>query len=440
MIRSTQVTRRIVTTFRRNVATRIGTSLHGGVGQQSDVEMIATHARWQSQTLSHCRNFTTNTTTTNSNNSNTNNMQDEYGAMDDAGHTYTTHNFRLESGQILEQAQLRYQTYGDPNNPCLVICHALTGNASLHTWWSDMLGSGRPLNTDHYFVVCCNLLGSCYGSTNPTSINPVTQQPYGMDFPKVTVQDNVRLQRQWLYDALNLDTIRCVIGGSFGGMQVLEYAVQASMDDEKDDDNTADLLQVEACLPIACGLQHTAWQIGLSSIQRQAIYRDAYWKTTNNNQKMKATTGLELARQLAMITYRTPQGYAHKFGRNVQDNDNDDDKLFAVESYLDYQGRKFLDRFDPVTYVKLTEQMDTHDVYRHRPHDILESVTMPVLVLGIDSDILYPLSEQQAIVDALPNAQLKVIESSEGHDGFLLEQDQVGQYIRQFLDELKDKK
>lgn len=365
-------------------------------------------------------------------------MKDEYGVMDDSGHTFTVPNFELESGTILEEASLRYQTYGTLNaerNNVLVVCHALTGNASLHSWWGDLLGPHRAFDTSQYFVVCCNILGSCYGSTSPLSITPGGNRRYGLDFPDISVQDTVRLQLLLLQQSLQIDSVKCVIGGSFGGMQAVEFAVQAGS--RGADFTTAEGHPfVRSFIPIACGAQHTAWQIAISEVQRQAIYKDPQWKLD----PFQATAGLQVARQMGMITYWTPKGYSGKFGRSQHDSKSSlgygSEAGWKVKSYLEYQGTKFLSRFDPVTYVKLTEQMDSHDIARGRGGDIgsvLAGVEIPALVLGIDSDVLYPLSEQHELAKYLPNATLRVIHSDDGHDGFLLEQEQVGSLITEFL-------
>jgi homoserine O-acetyltransferase/O-succinyltransferase len=374
-------------------------------------------------------------------------MKDEYGAMDDSGLTFVYNgDYVLENGQVLPHAQLRYQTYGTLNEQTrdnvVVVCHALTGNASLHTWWGDLLGPNRAFDTNKYFIVCCNILGSCYGSTCPLSINPVTMQPYGIDFPDVSVKDTVRIQLLMLQNHLKVNSIKCVIGGSFGGMQAVEFAVQAGSQraDSFTDANGNPFLR--SFIPIACGAQHTAWQIAISEVQRQAIYKDPNWKAGNH---LMARDGLEIARQLGMISYRTPKGYVEKFGRSKQQNNKDSsppeygsNAAWAVKSYLVYQGAKFLQRFDPITYVKMTEQMDSHDVARGRGSgstidSVLAEVEIPGMVLGIDSDVLYPLSEQESMAKALRNGCLKVIHSDDGHDGFLLEQEQVGNHIINFL-------
>jgi homoserine O-acetyltransferase len=392
-------------------------------------------------------------------------MKDEYGSMDASGDRYVVENFVLESGQVLEQAELRYQIYGQSNSSdnskkqkkdVLVVCHALTGNASLHVWWADLLGPGKAFDTDQYTIVCCNILGSCYGSTSPTSTYGNKKKMYGLDFPDVSVQDTVRLQLQLLQQHLKIPSIKAVIGGSFGGMQVLEFAVQAGIatsDNNNGNGESSNHQQqftdaqgnpyVRSIIPIACGAQHTAWQIAISEVQRQAIYKDSMFA----KDPFQATAGLEIARQIGMISYRTPMGYQTKFGREKQLSSTSSTPPSAeygsqanwmVKNYLEYQGSKFLSRFDPVTYIKLTEQMDSHDVARNRTStvaEILSQVQIPALVLGIDSDVLYPLSEQEALADMLPNSRLGVIHSADGHDGFLLEQEQVGNYISEFLDQ-----
>jgi homoserine O-acetyltransferase len=368
-------------------------------------------------------------------------MKDEYGAMDDSGHTYEySGTYVLESGQTLQHPQLRYQTYGKLNaaaDNVLVVCHALTGNASLHAWWGDLLGPGRAFDTTKYLVVCCNILGSCYGSTSPASIDPATKQRYGTDFPDVSVKDTVRLQLLLLQQELGVKSVKAVIGGSFGGMQAVEFAVQAGSANA-DFTDAAGNPYCRTVIPIACGAQHTAWQIAVSQVQRQAIYYDPAWQSDD---PFGATAGLQVARQLGMVSYRTPMGYSSKFGRQLKTGDSPpygSNAKWQVKSYLEYQGRKFLGRFDPVTYVKMTEQMDSHDVARGRGGSIpqvLGSVEIPALVMGIDSDVLYPLAEQEELAELLPAGRLQVIHSDDGHDGFLLEQDQVAAHIVDFLNQ-----
>ena len=337
-------------------------------------------------------------------------MDDEYGEMTADGHTYVfPGSFLLENGEELPNAQLRYMTYGKLNKKrdnVLVVCHALTGNASLHSWWGDLLGPGLAFDTDKYFVVCSNILGSCYGSSGPaTPLNGDNTRDgngdrpiYGMAFPDISVKDTVKLQLHMLRDDLKLNSIKCVIGGSFGGMQAVEFAAQAGKieSDFAVDDAMGNAAPfVRSVMPIACGAAHTAWQIAMSEVQRQAIYMDPKWNGGDPSPDDPPLKGLSVARQIGMISYRTPKGYENKFGRKTSEEKPayGSGAKWQVKSYLEYQGYKFLSRFDPITYLKLTEQMNTHDVGRGRGGKVkaLRSVHIPAKILGIDSDILYPL-------------------------------------------------
>lgn len=279
------------------------------------------------------------------------------------------------------------------------------------------------------------------------SSNQAEQPKYGMAFPDVSVRDTVRLQLHMLQNELKLRSIKCVIGGSFGGMQALEYAVQAGTAASPyavDDESGQMVPFVRSFIAIACGAAHTAWQIAISEVQRQAIYADPKWNNGNPSMKDPPTSGLSVARQIGMVSYRTPRAYEIKFGRITSDESMGkpsstpygSSAKWQVKSYLEYQGFKFLSRFDAVTYVKLTEQMDSHDIGRNRggKEAALADVEIPALVMGIESDILYPLFEQEELASLLPNSVFEVIHSDAGHDGFLLEQTQVAAHITDFLD------
>jgi len=340
--------------------------------------------------------------------------------MDSSGETYLSKNFQLENGVILPEVQVRYSTFGKLNDTydnILVVCHALTGNSRLDTWWGSMLGPGLTFDTSKYLVVCANVLGSCYGSTGPTTINSNTNTKYGNDFPAVTIRDTVNAHMMMIKNAIGAKGIECVIGGSMGGMQALEWAIMGG-----------DF--VKKTVVIGCGAAHTAWQIAISETQRQAIYADPKWNDGNVDMSNPPTKGLSVARQIAMLSYRTPIAYQKKFGRQKDDNG-----IWQAKKYLEYQGTKFLERFDPVSYIKITEQMDMHDVGRNRGgiEKALSQIKGRCLVVGIDSDILYPLHEQEELAQLIPNAKLSIIKSSEGHDGFLLEQSQLAEFIDKFL-------
>lgn len=425
-----------------------------GSGIGSDSSMISANHRCQAPKMSNIKSSATNDSTTYSkvltskrflSTNEKTGMDDEYGEMTADGHTYLyPGQFVLENGQTLSNAQLRYMTYGTLNenrDNVLIVTHALTGNASLHSWWGDLLGPGLAFDTEKYFVVCSNILGSCYGSTGPASPSDgKSGKPYGIDFPDVSVKDTVRLQLHMLRDDLKISSIKCVIGGSFGGMQAVEYAAQAGVIDSPfsvNDNSGRATPFVRTVMPIACGAAHTAWQIAISEVQRQAIYSDPKWNDGNPSMDNPPFKGLSVARQIGMVSYRTAVGYESKFGRKLREETPayGANAKWEVKSYLEYQGYKFLSRFDPITYLKLTEQMDTHDVGRGRGGKVaaLQNVKIPALVLGIDSDLLYPLDEQKELASLFPNGELGIIHSDAGHDGFLLEQDQVAAYITKFL-------
>lgn len=306
-------------------------------------------------------------------------MHDEYnGEVDSSGQTYVCRNFELESKEVLVEAQVRYNTYGRLNakkDNVLVVCHALTGNSKLDVWWGSMLGDGKAFDTAKYLIVCANTLGSCYGSSGPMSINSVTGRLYGVTFPDVTIRDSVNIQIRMVKEDIGANSVFCVIGGSMGGMQALEWAILGRS-------------FVKSCIVISCNAAHTAWQIAQSETQRQAIYADPKWNNGYFNFNDPPVKGLSLARQIAMVSYRTSVGYASKFGRQ-----KDVSGMWQVRRYLEYQGKKILDRFDAITYVKLTEQLDSHDVGRDRDSidSALSSIRCRVLVMGIDSDVLYPI-------------------------------------------------
>eukprot|EP01041_Mallomonas_annulata_P009156 gene9156-18971_t len=355
-------------------------------------------------------------------------MHDEYGKIDSSGETFVCRDFVLESGVILPEAQVRYNLYGTMNtekNNIMIVCHALTGNSKLDQWWGSMLGPGKTFDTSKYLVVCANAMGSCYGSTGPMSTNPLTGELYGMTFPEVTIRDTVSLHMKMVKEALLAERIFCVIGGSMGGMHALEWGIMGGE-------------YVQSIVVIACNAAHSAWQIAMSETQRQAIYADPKWNNGNIDYNDPPNSGLAVARQIGMVSYRTAKGYNAKFGR-----EKDETGVWQVKRYLEYQGKKILDRFDAITYIKLTEQLDTHDVARGRGGDdetgsgtsgsgsgsidrALSLIRGRTLVMGIESDMLYPLCEQQDLAARMPGCTFRVVTSQEGHDGFILEQEQLG--------------
>ena len=403
------------------------------------------------------------------------------------GNVYHLSEFHLENGEILSKVNVCYNTYGRLNSEksnVIIVCHPFTGNSSLHTWWESILGPDKALDTSEYFIVCLNALGSCYGTTGPTSVNPVTGHAYGMKFPSITIRDTVRLHIRVVKEELKIKFVQCVIGGSFGGMQALEWVLcsqenkaqrlqsnnlnvlgtsntctsstnfhlsMSSSSPSRPTTTTYDYeLPIGGMIAMVCGGFHTAWQIGVSETQRQAIYADTKWNEGNIDQNDPPQKGLEIARMIAMFTYRTNPGFQKEFGRDREiikgeagDKDQVDSKLcdFKVKKYLEYQGKKFFSRFDAMTYVKLSEQMDTHDVGRYRGgmEKALKSINIPCCIIGVNSDILYPIHEQKELQKNIPNSKLVMLDSIEGHDGFLLETEKVGCAIKSFLADMRKK-
>ncbi len=338
--------------------------------------------------------------------------------------------FQLEGGEVLIGVQVAYRTWGKLNaagDNGVIICHALTGSADADDWWAPLLGSGKALDPENDFIVCSNILGSYYGTTGPTSINPTTGSPYGVSFPQITIRDMVHLQAA-LIEYLGVQSLRLVIGGSLGGMQVLEWAL---LYPEK----------VRAIAPMAASGRHSAWCIGLSEAQRQAIYADPNWRGGNYTIDAPPTQGLAVARMMAMSTYRSWQSFTTRFGRQ-----SDASEHFAIASYLQHQGQKLVERFDANTYITLTQAMDRHDVGRdacggrsHRQdyQSVLQSIHQPTLVVGIDSDILYPPVEQQELADLIPHAQLRWLNSIDGHDAFLINMEVLNELVISFRNSQK---
>jgi homoserine O-acetyltransferase len=315
-------------------------------------------------------------------------------------------------------------------------------------WWGNVLGPGKALDTDQFFIVCMNNLGSCYGTCGPTSPKPGSDAAravaYGSSFPPVvSIRDAVRLQRLVLKEAFGVTSVACAIGGSMGGMIALEMCYRDTLPGLA----AAPPLAQSAVLLSTNG-RHSAWQIAMSELQRRAIAFDPQFKGGEYSEQPHM--GLELARSIAMVSYRTHNAYETTFGRLVREGDGgqhsygyqdvsgDAPAKFQVASYLDYQGKKFVAQrnFDANSYMTLTRMMDSHDVSRGRGiyPEVLGHVTQPTLVVGITSDVLYPVREQEVLYRHLGNCrEFHRIESDEGHDGFLLETQQVSDIITRFL-------
>ena len=340
--------------------------------------------------------------------------------------TATFDRHELESGAVLRDVPVAYETWGTlaPSaDNVILVCHALTGSADASDWWEGLIGPGKALDTNRYFVVCPNALGSPYGTASPVTENPDTGRAYGAAFPDTTIRDTVRLHRRLLW-RLGVKQVAAAVGGSMGAMQVLEWGFYGST--------------VRSLIPIAVGGRHSPWQIGWSEAQRQAIYADPNWNGGDYSPDAPPSEGLASARMMAMVSYRSRASFEERFGRNRQPDNGTpagSSPPFAIESYLRYHGEKLTDRFDANCYVALTKQMDTHDVSRGRGAylDVLASLSQPTLVVGIDSDVLYPLEEQKELATHIPNATLEVLRAPHGHDAFLIEQDALARKIRSFL-------
>ncbi|HUI09529.1 MAG TPA: homoserine O-acetyltransferase [Bacteroidota bacterium] len=350
--------------------------------------------------------------------------------------------FALECGTSLPSLDIAYTIHGRLNGEgtnAVIACHALTGHAhaadaqlpsgeTIAGWFNGIIGPSRGLDTGRFCVICSNILGSCYGTTGPASIHPVTGKAYGPEFPPVTVRDMVRAQKL-LMDHIGVRRIAAVIGGSLGGMQALEWALLYPE-------------MVERIIPIATSAAHSPWAVGISETQRLAIMSDPDWH--GGHYTRQPERGLAIARSIAMLSYRSYGSFTSRFARRrVGPGDghervrlfNDAPPEFAVESYLRYQGQKLVDRFDANTYIALTRAMDAHDVGAGRgsAEDALGSIRARALVLGISSDILYPPAEQRAIAGAIPRARYAEINSPHGHDAFLIEFETMNRLLTEFI-------
>jgi len=325
--------------------------------------------------------------------------------------------FTLESGGVLHGFQLKYTTLGSLNaerNNVIWICHALTGSSDFTDWWRELFTEGTPFDPREYFIICANVLGGCYGSTGPLSLNPKTGKPYYHQFPTLTNRDVVSAF-DLLRQQLRIPQVHTLLGGSLGGQQALEWAV----------------LQPDVfrnVIPIACNAFHSAWGIAFNEAQRMAIAADATWK---DNDERAGSEGMKAARAIGMLSFRTYETYGQtQSERNIDKLDE-----FRAASYQRYQGEKLAKRFNAFTYWLVTRLMDSHQVGRGRgsTKEALGRIKANVLVVGIDSDLLFPLEEQKFLAESIPNAQLKVLSSLYGHDGFLVEFDVFKKAVRNFL-------
>ncbi|MGA7614920.1 MAG: homoserine O-acetyltransferase [Thermoanaerobaculia bacterium] len=326
----------------------------------------------------------------------------------------------LESGELLDGVRIAYRTWGtldEDGGNAVLVCHALTGTPHADQWWSGLFsrdGAPGALDPAHDFVICSNILGGCSGSSGPASISPDGKR-VGSRFPSITVRDMVVAQRE-LIRHLGVRRIRLVIGGSLGGMQVLEWAATFPE-------------LVDAIVPIATSGRHSAWCIGLSDAQRNAIFADPKWNDGDFDPADPPRRGLAIARMIAMPTYRSPLSFEERFARRRFQDD-----AFEVERYLRHHGEKLVARFDAGSYVTLTRAMDSHDLSRGRGswESALRAIGTPALVVTIPSDVLYLPHEQEELARLLPHAELAVLDSLHGHDGFLIDTEPLNRIVLGF--------
>ncbi len=350
----------------------------------------------------------------------------------------------LESNARLGPITIAYETLGtlneDKSNVILVL-HALSGDSHVAGyysqedqkpgWWEIMVGPGKGIDTDKYFIICPNIIGSCMGSTGPSSINPATGNPYGFDFPVVTIGDMVRAQKA-LLDHLGIEKILTVIGGSIGGMQVLEWTVRYPH-------------MVFSAIPLATTTRHSALAIAFNEVARQAIMADPNWNMGKYYGSAKPNLGLALARMVGHVTYLSDEAMRRKFGRRLQNKGDfsfNFDADFQVESYLRYQGQKFVDRFDANSFLYITKAADYFDLRRQHgagsETEAFARTNAKFLVISFTSDWLYPTYQSKAMVKSMKKNNIDVsfceIEAEWGHDAFLLPNERLSALIKGFLD------
>jgi homoserine O-acetyltransferase len=327
--------------------------------------------------------------------------------------------FELEAGGSLQGFQLKYTTLGKFNSDksnVVWICHALTGSPDFTDWWSGMFDEGRFFDPSQYFIICANVLGGCYGSTGHLSFNPATSKQYFHAFPAITNRDVVHAF-DLLRKELQIEQVHTLIGGSLGGQQVLEWAIEQPE-------------VFQHIIPIATNAFHSPWGVAFNEAQRMAIETDVTWK---DNDLRAGSDGLKAARAIGMLSYR----FYDTYGQTQGEKNNEKLDEYRASTYQRYQGQKLANRFNAFTYYGLSKMMDSHNVGRKRESidNALRSIKAKTLIVGIDSDILFPLSEQRYLAESIPNARLEVMTSLYGHDGFLVEFEQLSNHIRKFFQE-----
>lgn len=381
----------------------------------------------------------------------------------DSQRIFRVDSFTLESGVELNDVPVAYKTWGTLNESkdnVMVICHAFTGSADVEDWWGPLMGIGKAFDSTRWFIFCANVLGSPYGTASPVTINPQTGTHYGPDFPATTIRDDVRLHKLVL-DHLGVRSVAVVVGGSMGGMATLEWPLCSPPG------------YVRHIIALATSARHSAWCISWGEAQRQSIFSDPDYSDGWYTKERFPKNGLGAARMAALLTYRSRDSFESRFGRKHQQvtitassptrspHHNDGlrspsaangaltpidaehrPKIFTAQSYLRYQGEKFNSRFDANCYVHITRKLDTHDVTRGRATttddeaalaEVLGQIPPGALVVSIQTDGLFTPSEQRELAKHIPGAELVVINSPDGHDGFLLEFEQINRHILEFV-------
>ncbi|WP_443938939.1 homoserine O-acetyltransferase family protein [Pedobacter sp. MW01-1-1] len=332
--------------------------------------------------------------------------------------------FKLENGKKLRNLEIAYHTYGKLNtnkDNVIWVCHALTANSDVFEWWEGLFGQNSLFNPEDHYIVCANVLGSHYGTTNPLSTNPTTNLPYYLAFPAFSVRDFVAAH-QLLAAHLGIESIKVLIGGSLGGQQAVEWSI-------------IEPNKIENLILIATNAVHSPWGIAFNESQRLAITAD---RTFYANQPNGGNKGLKVARSIALLSYRTYEAY----GSTQVESVNDKTDNFRASSYQNYQGEKLTNRFNAYSYYYLTKAMDSHNVGRNRKSiaDALKEIKANTLVIGIGNDVLFPISEQKFLAQSIPGAEFTELKSDYGHDGFLIETDSLTNIIGTFIKESSNKK
>lgn len=323
---------------------------------------------------------------------------------------------KLEGGETLASVDVVYHTAGTLNadkSNVIWFCHALTANSDVLDWWPSLCGEGKTFDPANHFIICANILGSCYGSSGPLTVNPLSKKPYYSEFPQITIRDMVKAHIA-LRKHLNLEKIHTLIGGSMGGYQALEWTL-----------SEPELF--EHLILLATSAHESAWGIAIHTAQRLAIEADPTWKEF---QPQAGSKGLKTARAIGMLTYRNYTSFVKTQTDLEHKLDN-----FKASSYIDYQGEKLMKRFNAFSYWILTKAMDSHNIGRHREtiEKALQNISTKTLIIGISSDMLCPVSEQIYMARHIPHCTYVEIDSPYGHDGFLIEGKQIGDAITEFF-------